>query len=140
MSRLGVLVLLAVAAVCGAIGQALVGYSVGGCLVSLIVGFIGALLGSWLARQLSLPDLFVVTVDGQPFPIVWAIIGSAITVLIISLLTGRNRAWAFSARQYPLRDLAHHRVRGVIHVAQVVLHTVADDQAGFVDRQPVVGL
>ncbi len=93
MSLLGVLVLLAVAAVCGAIGQALVGYSVGGCLVSLIVGFIGALLGSWLARQLSLPDLFVVTVDGQPFPIVWAIIGSAITVLIISLLTGRNRAW-----------------------------------------------
>lgn len=93
MSLLGVLVLLAVAAVCGAIGQALVGYSVGSCLVSLIVGFIGALLGSWLARQLSLPDLFVVTVDGQPFPIVWAIIGSAITVLIISLLTGRNRAW-----------------------------------------------
>jgi len=93
MSLLGVLVLLAIAAVCGAIGQALVGYSVGGCLVSLIVGFIGALLGSWMARQLSLPDLFVVTVDGQPFPIVWAIIGSAVTVLIISLLTGRNRAW-----------------------------------------------
>lgn len=93
MSLLGVLVLLAIAAVCGAIGQALVGYSVGGCLVSLVVGFIGALLGSWMARQLSLPDLFVVTVDGQPFPIVWAIIGSAITVLIISLLTGRNRAW-----------------------------------------------
>ncbi len=93
MSLLGVLVLLAVAAVCGAIGQALVGYSVGGCLVSLIVGFIGALLGSWMAGQLGLPDLFVVTVDGQPFPIVWAIIGSAITVLIISLLTGRNRAW-----------------------------------------------
>lgn len=93
MSLLGVLVLLAIAAVCGAIGQALVGYSVGGCLVSLIVGFIGALLGGWMARQLSLPDLFVVTVDGQPFPIVWAIIGSAITVLIISLLTGRNRAW-----------------------------------------------
>ncbi len=93
MSLLGVLVLLAIAAVCGAIGQALVGYSAGGCLVSLVVGFIGALLGSWMARQLSLPDLFVVSVDGQPFPIVWAIIGSAITVLIISLLTGRNRAW-----------------------------------------------
>lgn len=93
MSLLGVLVLLAIAAVCGAIGQALVGYSAGGCLVSLVVGFIGALLGSWMARQLSLPDLFVVSVDGQPFPVVWAIIGSAITVLIISLLTGRNRAW-----------------------------------------------
>jgi uncharacterized membrane protein YeaQ/YmgE (transglycosylase-associated protein family) len=93
MSLLGVLVLLAVAAVCGAIGQALVGYSVGGCFVSLVVGFIGALLGSWMARQLGLPDLFIVSVDGQPFPIIWAIIGSAITVLIISLLTGRNRAW-----------------------------------------------
>jgi uncharacterized membrane protein YeaQ/YmgE (transglycosylase-associated protein family) len=93
MSVLGLLILLAVAAVCGAIGQALVGYSVGGCLVSLVVGFIGALLGSWLAGQLGLPDLFVLNIDGQPFPIIWAIIGSAILVLIISLLTGRNRAW-----------------------------------------------
>lgn len=93
MSFLGLLVLLMVAAVCGAIGQALVGYSAGGCLVSLVVGFIGALLGSWLARQLGLPNLFVLNIDGQSFPIVWSIIGSAILVLIISLLTGRNRAW-----------------------------------------------
>jgi uncharacterized membrane protein YeaQ/YmgE (transglycosylase-associated protein family) len=93
MSLLGLLLLLAVAAICGAIGQALVGYSAGGCLVSLIVGFVGALLGQWLARQLGLPSLFVLNIDGQTFPVVWAIVGSAILVLIISLLTGRNRAW-----------------------------------------------
>jgi uncharacterized membrane protein YeaQ/YmgE (transglycosylase-associated protein family) len=92
MSLLGLLLLLAVAAICGAIGQALVGYSAGGCLVSLVVGFVGALLGQWLAGQLGLPQLFALNIDGQSFPVVWAIAGSAILVLIISLLTGRNRA------------------------------------------------
>jgi uncharacterized membrane protein YeaQ/YmgE (transglycosylase-associated protein family) len=92
MSLMGLLLLLAVAAICGAIGQALVGYSAGGCLVSLVVGFVGALLGQWLAGQLGLPQVFVLNIDGQPFPVVWAIVGSAILVLIISLLTGRNRA------------------------------------------------
>jgi uncharacterized membrane protein YeaQ/YmgE (transglycosylase-associated protein family) len=54
MSVLNFLLLLLVAAICGSIGQALVGYSVGGCITSTIVGFIGALLGIWLAGQLGL--------------------------------------------------------------------------------------
>jgi uncharacterized membrane protein YeaQ/YmgE (transglycosylase-associated protein family) len=93
MSLIGILLLLVIAAICGGIGQALVGYSAGGCLVSLVVGFVGALLGNWLATQLGLPEIFVITIDGQPFPVVWAIAGSVILVLIISLLTGRGRAW-----------------------------------------------
>ena len=52
------LLLLLIAGICGAIGQAIGGYSHGGCLVSIALGFIGALLGSWLARQLGLPELF----------------------------------------------------------------------------------
>jgi uncharacterized membrane protein YeaQ/YmgE (transglycosylase-associated protein family) len=42
MTLIGFLVLLAIAAICGAIGQSLAGYDLGGCLVSIIVGFIGA--------------------------------------------------------------------------------------------------
>ena len=87
MSLISLLVLLVIAAICGAIGQALAGYSLGGCLVSIVVGFIGAFLGAWLARQFGLPTIFVVNVDGQPFPVVWSIIGSAIFALIIGLLT-----------------------------------------------------
>ena len=52
-----VLILLAVAAVCGFLGQALAGYSRGGLIVAIVLGFVGALIGMWLARQLNLPEL-----------------------------------------------------------------------------------
>ena len=80
------LLLLLVAGVCGSIGQAIAGYSAGGCLASIALGFIGALLGMWLAPKIGLPELFVVNVGGQPFPIVWSIIGATLFVLVISLI------------------------------------------------------
>jgi uncharacterized membrane protein YeaQ/YmgE (transglycosylase-associated protein family) len=90
MTLIGFLALLVIAAICGAIGQAIVGYSRGGCLVSMAVGFIGALLGQWLAGLLHLPELIVVHIGGQSFPVIWAIIGSALFVAIISFLAGRR--------------------------------------------------
>jgi uncharacterized membrane protein YeaQ/YmgE (transglycosylase-associated protein family) len=87
MSLVGFLILLVIAAICGALGQAIAGYSLGGFLVSIVVGFVGAWLGAWLAGQLSLPELFMITVDGQPFPILWAVIGSALLALLVGLLT-----------------------------------------------------
>lgn len=93
MTLFGFLLLLLIAAICGGIGQSLAGYNVGGCLVSIVVGFIGAYIGLWLARQMGLPDFFTVKVEGKPFPILWAIIGSAIFTFIVALLrrafTGR---------------------------------------------------
>lgn len=95
MTLIGFLVLLAVAAICGGIGQSLAGYSLGGCLVSIIVGFIGAWLGMWIAGKLGLPELFTINIEGKPFPIVWAIIGAAVFTLIMALLrkafVGGNR-------------------------------------------------
>jgi uncharacterized membrane protein YeaQ/YmgE (transglycosylase-associated protein family) len=90
MSLLNILILLLVAAVCGSIGQALVGYSVGGCLMSTIVGFIGAWVGSWLSVQLGLPEPFMISVGGESFPILWSIIGSALFVAILGLFTRRR--------------------------------------------------
>jgi len=88
------LVLLLIAAICGGIGQALAGYDLGGCLVSTVVGFIGAYIGLWLAAKMGLPKLFEVAIDGKPFPVLWAIIGSALFTLIMALLRkafiGRN--------------------------------------------------
>jgi uncharacterized membrane protein YeaQ/YmgE (transglycosylase-associated protein family) len=84
------LILLLVAGLCGSLGQAIVGYSRGGCLVSIALGFIGALIGMWIARNLGLPELFAINIGGTRFPIIWSIIGSALFVAIISLLT-RNR-------------------------------------------------
>jgi uncharacterized membrane protein YeaQ/YmgE (transglycosylase-associated protein family) len=90
MTLVQFLVLLVVAAVCGAIGQSLAGYSLGGCLVSAFVGFVGAFLGLWLARELKLPEVLTVQIGGESFPIVWSIVGSAILALAVGLLTRRR--------------------------------------------------
>src|SRR5881397_642413 len=58
MTLLSFLLLLLVAGICGSIGQAIAGYSRGGCLTSIALGFIGALLGMWIAGRLGLPELF----------------------------------------------------------------------------------
>ena len=81
------LLLLLIAGICGSIGQAIAGYSRGGCIVSIVVGFIGALLGSWMSAQMGLPELFNVNVGGSEFPVIWSIIGSVIFVVIVGLLT-----------------------------------------------------
>ena len=86
MTLIGFLVLLLIAAICGSIGQSLAGYDLGGCLVSIVVGFIGAYLGLWLAGKLGLPEIFAITIEGKSFPIVWAIIGSALFTLIMALI------------------------------------------------------
>jgi uncharacterized membrane protein YeaQ/YmgE (transglycosylase-associated protein family) len=93
MTWLGFLVLIVIAAIVGSIGQALVGFSRGGCLVSAVVGFIGAYLGIWLSRELGLPELLTVNIDGEPFPIIWSIIGSAILAAVLSLISGRRRVF-----------------------------------------------
>jgi uncharacterized membrane protein YeaQ/YmgE (transglycosylase-associated protein family) len=89
MTLIDVLILLIVAGLCGALGQAIVGYSRGGCLVSIALGFVGAVLGMWLARAMHLPELFTLQIGTTAFPIVWSIIGAALFVAVLSLLTRR---------------------------------------------------
>ena len=90
MTLLGFLLLLLVAAVAGALGQAIVGYSAGGCLVSIALGFVGALIGSWLRGELGLPEPFPIEIQGQTFSLIWSIIGAALFVAVISLISGRR--------------------------------------------------
>ena len=90
MGIFDVIVLLLIAGICGALGQAISGFSRGGCLVSIALGFIGALLGMWLAKQLGLPEILPVHVGSVSFPIIWSIIGSALFVAVITLLTRRR--------------------------------------------------
>jgi uncharacterized membrane protein YeaQ/YmgE (transglycosylase-associated protein family) len=88
MTLIELLVLLVIAAICGGIGQSLAGYDLGGCLVSIVVGFIGAYIGMWLAGKFGLPEIFAINIGGKTFPIIWAIIGSALFTLIVALLRG----------------------------------------------------
>ena len=90
MSLATLLILVIIAAICGAVGKAIAGGVRGGLLVTTAIGFIGALLGPWVARKLGLPEPFMVNVGGHPFPILWAIIGAALFVAIIHLVSRRR--------------------------------------------------
>ena len=89
MTLFDLLVLLLIAGLCGAIGQAIAGYSRGGCLASVALGFIGAIVGLLVARSLGLHELFALHVGGNTFPVVWSILGSALFVAFVRLLTHR---------------------------------------------------
>ena len=86
-----VLLLLLVAGVCGSLAQGLTGYSHGGCLVSIALGFVGAVLGTWLAHLLGLGEMLAIQFGGQSFPIVWSIIGAALFVALLNLLRPGRR-------------------------------------------------
>lgn len=90
MTLFGLLLLLAVAGLCGSLGSSLAGYSHMGCLTSIVLGFIGAWLGTWFASQVHLPPLYVLHLRGEAFPVVWSVIGAAMFSGVASMLTARN--------------------------------------------------
>ncbi|HEY1955809.1 MAG TPA: GlsB/YeaQ/YmgE family stress response membrane protein [Polyangiaceae bacterium] len=91
MTLTSFVVLLVIAGICGAIGRALARYGNVGCLGSIALGFIGALLGNWIARHLHMPELLTIRVGGERFPVVWSIVGSALFVGVLGLLSGGRR-------------------------------------------------
>ncbi|MDZ7765725.1 MAG: hypothetical protein U5K00_15125 [Melioribacteraceae bacterium] len=86
MTLIGFLLLLLIAAICGAIGQSIAGYNLGGCIISMVVGFIGAWLGLWIAEEFRLPLFWTVYIGGKSFPIVWSVIGATLFSLIIGFV------------------------------------------------------
>jgi len=88
------LIYLLIAAICGGIGQSIGGFKIGsgGCLISAGVGFIGAILGKWIAVELELPRFWSIEIGGSQFPIIWAIIGAAILSGVLgAVLKGKNK-------------------------------------------------
>ncbi|MFA5668026.1 MAG: hypothetical protein WC967_02190 [Balneolaceae bacterium] len=88
MSFFDFLIYLLIASICGGIGQSIGGFRVGsgGCLISAGVGFIGAILGKWMATELDLPMLWSIEIAGKPFPIIWSIIGGAFLTAILGAI------------------------------------------------------
>ena len=91
MTFTGFLLMLLIAAVAGTIGQSLAGYSLGGCLGSIVVGFVGAYIGMWIALQFQLPSFMTVEIDGRGFPLFWAIVGSALLAATAGWFSRRRR-------------------------------------------------
>ena len=87
MSIVEFLLLLLIAGISGSIGRSLTGYSKGGCFISIIVGFIGALIGTWLAHKIGLDKFLFLEIGEVSFPVLWAIIGAVLFTGILNLLT-----------------------------------------------------
>jgi uncharacterized membrane protein YeaQ/YmgE (transglycosylase-associated protein family) len=86
----GLIVLLVISAICGSVGKALAGGARGGLLTSMVLGFIGALFGPWIAQRLGLAEPFMLNLSGQSFPILWSIVGAALFVALLHLISGRR--------------------------------------------------
>ena len=98
ISITGLLVLLIIAGVCGGIGRAIGGGVGGGFFVSIAVGFVGALLGTFVAHYFHLPEPMMVTIDSHPFPVLWSIIGASLFVALVHLVSGGatgGRSWRY---------------------------------------------
>jgi uncharacterized membrane protein YeaQ/YmgE (transglycosylase-associated protein family) len=91
-----ILVALLIAIIIGFLVQLMVGYTHIGFLGHVIVGIIGALLGSLIASWLNLPTILVVA----GIDIVWTFLGSAILVLILTLLLGGSRYRGYFRRRH----------------------------------------
>lgn len=79
-----------IAAICGAIGQALAGGEKGGLIPSVLLGLLGAVVGPWLAHQLNLTEPYVLQMGGESIPLVWSIVGSAAFVVLLHMVSGRG--------------------------------------------------
>jgi uncharacterized membrane protein YeaQ/YmgE (transglycosylase-associated protein family) len=94
MTLFELLVLLVIAAIVGFIAQSMIGYRGGSGLVTIAIGFIGAVFGTWLARRLGLPEFFSVRIGDVNFPIVWAIIGAILFVALVALTVRGGYRWS----------------------------------------------
>ncbi len=90
MSFIDLILLLIVAAITGSIGKAITGFSRGGCIVNIVVGFIGAAIGTWIAREMKLPELFILDIGNKSFPVIWAIIGAVVFTAVLSLFSSKR--------------------------------------------------
>lgn len=90
MTFLEFIFLLIIAGICGSIGQAISGFSRGGCFLSIVIGFIGALIGMGLSDFFNLPELLPIRTGGITFPVLWSIIGATLFVALVGFLSRKR--------------------------------------------------
>ena len=85
-----IILLLVIAGISGGIGRSIVGFKRGGCIISIVVGFIGAYIGTILAREFNFPDFWSFEIRGISYPIVWSIVGAAVFTAVLSLIVPKK--------------------------------------------------
>lgn len=87
MSLGSLIVLILIAGACGFIASQIMSAKRVNIIFLIVLGFIGAWVGQLIARTMHLPGLLSVNVGGQPFPLLWAILGSILVVGVVTSFT-----------------------------------------------------
>ncbi len=80
-----------VAIICGTVAQFSSGYSRGGWIVNLGLGYLGALAGVIISRTLNAPLIYNLNVQSTKYPVIYAIIGSVFFVAAIGFILKPGR-------------------------------------------------
>jgi uncharacterized membrane protein YeaQ/YmgE (transglycosylase-associated protein family) len=86
MSIWALLLLLLIAGVCGFLASQLMGAKRINVAVMIVLGFLGAFVGQWIAQYFGLPLLVPLEIGGRTFPLVWAIVGSIVVVGFVTAI------------------------------------------------------
>lgn len=84
MSILELVIYVIVAALCASVAGSLLGVRAG-FLASVVIGWLGAFVGTWVARKTGLPELFVLRIGDMAIPIVWTIVGAFLLLFVVGL-------------------------------------------------------
>ena len=79
------------AIVCGTLAQLTSGYSKGGWIVNLVVGFLGALAGVLVSRSLNAPVIYDLAIRNTRFPVIYSVVGAVIFLAGIGLFIRPGR-------------------------------------------------
>jgi uncharacterized membrane protein YeaQ/YmgE (transglycosylase-associated protein family) len=90
MGLVDLLMLLALSAFFGFVGAQLMGHRKVNVVMMIIFGFVGALIGRWVATYFHLPAIYVVNVGGSSFDLVWSMGGCLLVIAVVGLLGQRG--------------------------------------------------
>ncbi len=91
MTVIDFLLIAAVAVVCGTFGYLTGSYVRGGWFINVGAGLFGALAGVVIANSLPLPAVYVLKIKGVSFPLLWAVVGSAVFIAAAGLFIKPGR-------------------------------------------------
>jgi len=77
--------------ICGILAQLTSGYSKGGWIINLAIGFFGALAGVFVSRSLGAPVVYDLKIATVNFPLIYCILGAVLSLAAISLIVKPGR-------------------------------------------------
>ena len=90
LSLTQIIVWLVIALICGAVAQALLGYSHIGLLSATALGLLGALVGTWLASLLRLPSMLTINIFGVQAELLWCTVGAILVIALTQAFRSRR--------------------------------------------------